>query len=121
MTEKDRKKAVQSYEKLCDEKTPGYWRSREDYLAYTSDYRLLAGHEPTGEQIEHCIRLLSDPLLLGLYEAFSQENFPMINDVLFQSACILHAKNIFETGVDHSSFFYELLPGLLAAALPDRV
>jgi hypothetical protein len=95
-------------------------RNEQDYLEDCMEvyYKYCSG-KPLKEQILIWLTLLRNPEPFGLKTAFTSNSPELLNDVLFQSNSIKHAKLFYSSGYDHCSNI-ELALLLLAGGMNER-
>jgi len=119
VTEKYRKAYLREFEN--DSNT--HPRSKEQYLDYYLGFHeKYCINKPQEEQVEawlKCIGLIN-PASLSYKEAFSSDSPALLNDSLYQNACILHTLICSASGADHGINYRNALHAL-SAGLADRV
>jgi hypothetical protein len=111
---------LKEYEKTAADSRNCVYRNADDYLAdclHTHE-RYCEG-KAEEEQIRTWLNLLRDPETLGYKTAFVSGDMEALNNALYQTAVITHAKETSDTGTDHCHNAWAALK-ILAAGLTER-
>jgi len=99
--------------------------STQDYLqGFTEAYNRHLKNAPLEKKITVLlmyVRTTHNPTGLGIYEAFKGNDMSLLNDVLYQAACIGQISNISAWGGDHSYFSFHTIPEILASSSFARI
>lgn len=97
----------------------------QDYLhSFAVSYHCHLENMPLEKKVPvllSYLRTTHDPTGLGIYQAFKRNDMCLLNDVIYQSACIKQISNISAWGGDHSYFSFHTLPEILASNSVSRI
>jgi len=92
-----------------------------EYLAHCRGiYDRLCEGKPLAEQVGTWLTRLDAPGELTYRDALLADDIPGLNDSLFQTAAITHARQVWSSGTDHCRS-YRTVTQVLAAGMFDRV
>ena len=124
MNDKDYQKLTEAYEKLHDERADLYPLALEEIFATRRRETDMVSSKETGfaGKINLLLRMSrGNDYLLKLYLAFKKKDMEYLNDVLYENAQMEQLSVVSNPGTDHTYFSYNVMPGLLAANMPERI